>query len=115
MKFNKGKCKACAPGEEQSHAPVQAGADRLERSFAEKDLEALVGKLTRMQQCALEAKANSLLGCIRLGIASRLREVILLLSTGEATVGTLCLLPASPVQEIDRHMRVSPAKGHEDD
>lgn len=71
--------------------------------------------MTKTQQCALGAKANSLLGCIRQGIASRLREVILLLSTGEATVGTLCLLLASPVQERDGHTRVSPAKGHEDD
>lgn len=115
MKFNIGKCKACAPGEEQSYGPVQVGADQLESSFAEKDLEALVGKLTRMQQCALEAKANSLLSCVRQVIASRLREVILLLSTGEAMVGTLCPVVVSPVQERDGHMRVSPAKGHEDD
>ncbi|KAM6136909.1 uncharacterized protein FYW35_010608 [Pterocles gutturalis] len=101
MEFNNGKCKVCAPGAEQSHAPVQARAVKLESSFAEKDLEALVAKLTMVQQCALEAKANSPLGSIRQGIASRLREVILLISTGEAMVGTLCPVLASPDHRDD--------------
>ncbi|KAK4823611.1 hypothetical protein QYF61_004214 [Mycteria americana] len=52
--------------------------DRLESSFAEKDLGILVDtRLNRSQKYALGAKkANSLLGCIRQSTASRSREVI---------------------------------------
>ncbi|KAK4830801.1 LOW QUALITY PROTEIN: hypothetical protein QYF61_013730 [Mycteria americana] len=57
------------------------GADRLESSLAGKDLGVLVDtKLNMSQQRALAAKrANGVLGCITQSIASRLREVALLL------------------------------------
>ena len=70
-----------APGEEQPHAQIYPAATQLESSFAEKDLGVLVDtKLNTSQQCVLVTKvANGILGCIRESIASRSREVILLL------------------------------------
>ena len=56
-------------------------ADLLERRSAEKKVGALVGnRLAISQQFVLMAKrANSILGCTKKSVASRLREVILAL------------------------------------
>jgi len=40
-----------APGEEQSHAPVQAGADLLESSSVERDLGVLVDDSGQLAAC----------------------------------------------------------------
>ncbi|GAB0208737.1 hypothetical protein GRJ2_003339400 [Grus japonensis] len=54
------------------------GVDLLGSSSAEKDLGALVDKLSMSQQCALvPKKATGILGCIQKSVASRSREVIL--------------------------------------
>ena len=55
------------------------GADLLERSCAEEELGIPVDiRLAMSQQCVLVAKKNnSILGCIKKGVASRSREVIL--------------------------------------
>jgi len=51
----------------------------LERSSVEKDLAVLVdNRLVASQQCGLVAKkANGILGCIKMSVVSRAREVIL--------------------------------------
>lgn len=62
------------------------GADWLESSYAEKALGILVDEFSMTQQRALAAKEdNNLLDCVRNSIISRLKEVILLLSAGDAT------------------------------
>jgi len=71
-----GQVQRPAPGEEQPHAPVQAGVD-LQSSSVEDDLGVLVDKLTMSQQRALVArKASGILGCTKRIVASRSREVL---------------------------------------
>ncbi|PKU44769.1 rna-directed dna polymerase from mobile element jockey-like [Limosa lapponica baueri] len=81
MKFNKGKCRVLHLGRNNPIHRSRLGADLLESSSAERDPGVLVdNRMTISQQCALVAKkANDLLGYIKKSMASRLREVILLL------------------------------------
>lgn len=73
MKFNKVKCKVLHLGKNNSRHQYKLEANWLESRSAEKDLGVMVGNnLNTSQQCDLAAKAaNSPLGCIRWGIASR--------------------------------------------
>lgn len=99
MRLNKEKCEVLHVRRNWPTHKCRLEAAQPESCLVGKALGVLMNiKLNISQQCDLDAtQTNGKLGCVRQVIATRLRKVILPLSIGVTTLGTLCPVPGSPV------------------
>ena len=75
MKYSKGKRRDVYLGKNNTRYQYRLRTDLLERSVEERDLGVLVdSRVTMSQHCK---KANGILGCIRRGVVSRPKKVLL--------------------------------------
>ena len=115
-RFKKAKCKALYVSRDNSRYAYRMEEEHIENHSAEKDLGILVDeKLDMSQQRVLAAqRANSILGCIKRGVASREREVIVSLPW-EVPYGVLCPSLGPPAQEACQAVGAGPEVNHNDD
>jgi len=117
MRFNKAKCNVLHVSQDNPRYQYKLGDDRIESIPDKKDFRVLVNeKLGMSHQCALAAqKAKHILGCIKRSVASKSREVILHLYSGETSLGILhSALEPQHKKDMDL-LDMGPEESHKDD